>query len=185
MEATQLVNSDNKQKNPTTLFELLAALSAADDAMGEFDFAQSIDLLENGRVKVDNYKFILDKLDAQEIILDKRAKEYSEARRVVAANRDRLERHLVHCLQQNGFDQFAGYQYKVKLSRGRPSVEIKGVSKPTPAMKIKYPDYSSTKYEWDKDAIGHGLKSGDAAAAELAALKDSYYAKFSIIKDVE
>lgn len=183
MDAPKLVPQEPTEEKSLTLNQLLMKLTEADDDLAEFDFTAEADLIEAGRVKVDNYKYVLDKLEALEAVYDKWLKEYQAAKRTVAANRERLAKHLVAVLQQNGFDRFPGNQFQVAVQRATPAVELK-VSEPNPQLKIKYPDYIRVKYEWDKTAIRDGLKTGDTSAAELAALKETFYARFSIKKEV-
>lgn len=182
MEATQLAGSGEPKK--PSLNELLMRLTEADDALHEFDFDTELDLLEQGKVKVDNYKYILDKLAVHSLFLQQRIEEYTKARRVVDNSIRRIEKHLVFALQNNGFSQFPGVEWQVRLQRSAPAVELK-ISEPSAAMKIKFPDYIRTTYAWDKTAIRDALKSGDEAASELATLRESWHARFSLLKKVE
>lgn len=164
-----------------TLWGLLSALKAVDDEMIEINLDEQIDLIENGKVKVDSYKYVLDKLEVQSIYLKKREEEVEKARKAIEANIKRIKEHLIKSLRENGFDKFTGNEYVVKLQRAAPAVEIK--AEPTAALKIRYPDLIRTKYEWDKTAVKDRLKEGDPAVAELAGVRETFYAKFSLVKD--
>lgn len=183
MEARQLEPIKEEPRH-SSLNQLLMKLTEADDELAEFDFTKEQDLIEQGRVKIDNYKFILDKLDALEAVYEKWIREYTVAKKSVAANRDRLAKHLVWTMQQNGFDKFAGHRYQVSVQRASPAVELK-ISEPNLQHKIMYPDYIRVKYEWDKAAIRDALKAGSEDAEKIAQLKDSFYAKFSVRKELE
>jgi hypothetical protein len=50
-------------------------------------------------------------------------------------------------------------------------------------MKIKFPEWIRTKYEWDKTAVKDALKSGNKEAIELAGLRETYYPKFSLVRE--
>jgi hypothetical protein len=74
-----------------TLFGLLAALKAVDEDMIELNLDEQIDLIENGRVKVDSYKYVIDKLEVQAIFLKQREEEIVKARRTIENNIKRIK----------------------------------------------------------------------------------------------
>lgn len=165
-----------------TLNSLLASLKAVDDEMIEVSLDEQLDLIENGRIKVDNYKYILDKLEVQAIFLEKRREEIQKSLQVINNNIKRIKEHLIYALRSNGFEKFTGHEYVVSVRKAAPAVEVK--AEPTVAMKIKYPDYIKTKYEWDKTALKEAVKRGDdPELAELAGLRETFYPKFSIVKE--
>lgn len=177
------VPTPEQHEAPSTLHALLMALTQADDDMQEtLQLDQQSELIEAGRIKVDSYKYLLDKLEAQEAMLDKWVQEYLDARRAIQNNRKRLIEHLTFALRSNGFDKFTGNQYVVSLRKAPPSVEVKG--EPTAGHKLKYSEFVRTKYEWDKTAIRDALKAGNESAAELAALKETVYPKFTVLKGI-
>jgi len=165
-----------------TLFNLLSALKAVDEEMIELNLDEQIDLIENGRVKVDSYKYVLDKLEVQAEFLARREKEINKAKKAIEANIKRVKEHLVKSMQDNGFDKFTGNEYVVSLRKnGRPAVDIKAEA--TAAMKIKYPDLIKTEYSWVSDAVRAKLKEGDHEIMALAGFKQTYSAIFSLVRD--
>lgn len=177
------MSDQNQETVPRpTLRQLLAQLQALDDDMIQLSLEDQTELIEAGRVKVDNYKYIIDKLDAQAAYLKAREDEYAQARRVVENNLRRIRDNLVRSMQTFGFDQFAGQTFTVRLAKAPPSVEVSGDC--DAAMKIRWPDYVRVKYEWDKTALRDALKSGsDPDVTNVAALKENVYPRFSVIKE--
>lgn len=182
LHAIALAEPDPKPALKPTLHNLLQMLLQVDEGMTEFSLDDQLDLLEAGKVKVDNYKYLIDHLESQAVLLKKWEDEYKTARQAVENNVKRLKNHMLFAMQANGFSMFTGNQYVVKLLKAAPAVEVKG--EPTAAMKIKYDGFIKTSYEWDKKAIGAALKAGDPKAAELGSLRETVYPKFSIVKGV-
>lgn len=182
MEEPNEIPPPPEPKKPTTLSQLLHALTEADNAFVTLSLEEHIDLMEAGRVKVDNYKYLLDKMKSQEEILDKWVDEYTAAKRIVANNRRRLQEHLVYVMKSSGFEMFTGHRFRVKIQKSKPAVQM--AIEPNDLLKLKFPEIIRTKYEWDKVKVYELLKSGDEKISELGTLKESLYPSFSIVKDV-
>lgn len=177
---TEIPQEDEQEKKPT-LLQLLMALTESDAEL-EADFDMQAELLEGGRVKVDNYKYLADKLELHAQFLKKREEEYKASRQAVEKNRERLMKHLLYSMQTAGFDQFAGNEYRVKVTKAAPSIELK-VSEPTVGLKIRYDKFVRVKYEWDRVALREAIIAGDESVLDLATLKQTFYPRFSIKKD--
>lgn len=181
MNATAIAAERVSENPKPSLYSLLSALKAVDDEMLEVSLDDQIDLIEGGRVKVDSYKYILDKLEVQKIFYEKRAEEIEKSLQAIKGNIKRLREHLVHALRTNGFDKFTGHEYVVTVRKAPPAVEVK--TEPDAKLKIRFPDFVKTEYKWDKKAILARLKAGDPLAAELAGLRESFYPQFSLVKE--
>lgn len=169
-------------EKPATLNALLMALTEADNALEEIDLDQQIDLLESGKVKVDSYKYVIDKLEQQERYLFEREKEYAAAKKQVQNAQKRIKEHLVFVLQNNGFEKFTGHEYTVSLRKARPSVIIKADA--NASLKMKFRDLIETKYEWKKSAVYDLLSKGENPdLEEFASIKESVHARFAVNKE--
>lgn len=165
-----------------TLESLLSRLTAIDDELIDLDLDEQVELMEQGKVKVDNYKYIVDRMDAQADLYKKWAEEHSKAEKALRIKRKQLLNHLLFSLQKNGFQKFTGNKYQVTIRKARPAVELKvGASA---LLKIRHPELIKTAYSWDKTEIGKRLKEGDESLAEIAALKETHFAHFSIAKEL-
>lgn len=172
----------DKSKESPTLNQLLIALSNADEELSEFDPNQQLDLMEAGKVKVDNYKYILDKLEAQEFYLSAREKEFTAARKAIQSHIRKLKDNLLFALQNNGFEKFTGHQFIVSKRRAAPAVEIIAGGDPTALHMMKFSDYIRIKYEWNKEAIRLNIGK-DPLVDELATMRETYYTRFSPNKE--
>lgn len=164
--------------------QLLLSLQTADEAMETVDLDAQLDLLEAGKIKVDNYKYILDKLELQAEYLHLKEQEYAAAKTSVKKNIERLKKHLLFALQSNDFEKFTGHQYVVRQAKSAPSLELKA-SEPTLNHAIKYPNFVRTSYDWDKKALINALKAGDSSAELIADIKHTVYIKFTVNKEVQ
>lgn len=179
---------------PKSLNELLQALCLADEAMLEIDLDEAPDLLEQGKVKIDSYKFILDRMESIAEELKRKENEYKTARKSVESQRERLMGHLMYALETNGFEKFTGHQYKVRLQYSE-FVDLK-LSEPGAHHKIHFPDLIKTTYEWRKSDIKRLLKTDveklDSEADKTMAEKVREFAsigkrpgiRFSVLKDL-
>jgi len=156
--------------------KLLLALLAFDaddtDERPEVKLEQ-INILEQGKAKVDGYKWILDNLEVH------------KAEKSIEKHIDSILDNMLFALQTNKFEKFTGNEFVVKVYPSTPSVEIKG-GDPTASHKIHYDKYVKVKYEWDKTAISSALKVGeDASLAEFASLKRGVHLRFAINKEAK
>lgn len=171
---------DALQKENPSLHRILMGINELDDAIDEADADAQIDLMENGKAKVDGYKAVLDGLEMQEAYYKDQAAMYEAKAKAAKSAIARIKKNLLFALQSNQFTQFTGHMFVVKILRAAPAVET-NVSEPTLSMKIRYDKFVRTKYEWDKKAIAEGLKLDDPQAREIASLRETVYTKFTPI----
>lgn len=172
------------EEKPKSLYQLLLALQASDDACENLDLSAQIDLVDGARIKVDNYKYILDKLEAHECYLALREKEYASAKKTIQSNIKRLREQLIFSLQANGFDRFTGNQYIVVQQKAKASVSLK-MGEPDVFKALTYGDFVRTAYVWDKTAIAKGLAENHPQVREIAELKQTVFPKFLINKEAK
>lgn len=179
---------------PKTLNELLRALCMIDEAMLDVNLDDAPDLMEAGKVKVDSYKYLIDRFDSMAEELKKKENEYKAARRTIENQRERLMGHMMYALETNGFDQFTGHQYKVRVQHSE-YVDLK-FTEPGAHHKIHFTDLVKTTYEWKKSDIKRILKTDiekiqDEADRELAekvreiaSIAKRPGIRFSVLKDL-
>ncbi len=173
--------TDNK---PESLYQLLLALQSADNSCENLDLSAQIDLMDGAKIKVDNYKYILDKLESHEFYLSQREKEYTAAKKTIQANIKRLREQLLFALQANGFERFTGNQYVVTQQKAKASVSLK-LGEPDVFKALTYGDFVRTEYVWDKAAISKALAEDNPQAREIAELKQTIFPKFLINKEAK
>lgn len=171
---------ETPKEKPNSLDSLLGLLNAADDGLLEIELDEHLALIEQGKIKVDSYKYLIDKLESQADMMKKYKDDYAAQEKSLRNKRKRLLDHLLFSMHKNGFDKFPGNQFEVGIRKARPSVEMK--LEASAIMKAKYPDLVRTEYSWDKNKITEKLKLDDPDVRNLASFKESFYAKFNIKK---
>lgn len=179
---------------PQTLNELLRALCLIDEALLDVDLNAAPDLLEAGKVKIDNYKYLIDELEMRQEHMKRKKDEYAKAETTLKNQARRLKEHLVYAMQANGFEKFTGNEYKCWVQYSE-SVELK-LTEPGPHHKMHFPNLIKTTYEWKKNDIKRILKTSieqleseaDRAIAEelrkVASIVKNPSIRFSVMKDV-
>lgn len=178
---------------PKTLNELLRALCLIDEALLDVDLNAAPDLMEQGKVKIDNYKYLIDEIEMRQEHMKRKKDEYAKAEATLKNQARRLKEHLVYAMQTNGFEKFTGNEYKCWVQYSE-SVELK-LSEPGPHHKIHFPSLIKTTYEWKKTDIKRILKTdiekleseSDKAMAEkvreFASIARTPGVRFSVLKD--
>ena len=178
---------------PKTLNEILRSLVLIDEAMMEVDLSEAPDLMENGKVKIDNYKYLIDEMELRREHMTLKKQEYAKAEKTLDNQIRRLKEHLVYAMTANGFEKFTGNEYKCWVQYSE-SVELK-LTEPGPHHKIHFPSLIKTTYAWKKDDIKRMLKADiasldekDRATAEelrqVARIAKNPSIRFSVMKDV-
>lgn len=176
-----VAQQEQGHEDDKSLNKLLMALTEVDNSIADVDYEVQADLFDKGKIKVDSYKYLIDKLDAQAEYFERREKEYYEAKKHCQNASRRLKDQLTFALQNNGWEKFTGHEYVVALRKSKPSVVLKAEA--TPKLRLKYPELIETEYKWKKTAVGDLLRTQpDHDIAELASLKESVHVRFSLNK---
>jgi glutamyl-tRNA reductase len=177
---------------PKTLNELLRALCLIDEAMLDVDLNAAPDLLAEGKVKIDNYKYLIDEMDLRRESMKRKREEYAKAEKTLENQIKRLKEHLIYAMQANGFEKFSGNEYKCWVQYSE-SVKL-SLSEPNAQLKIHYPDLIKTSYEWKLTPIKQILKKDPASldesdrslaekVREFATITKTPSVRFSVLKD--
>jgi len=169
-------------RNPS-LMTLLAAFAAVDEEIEALNLDPELDLLDAGKMKIDGYKFVIDKLKAQEFYLAERCDEYEKSLKTVRSQMKRIKDHLIFAMDTHKFQKFTGYEYVASI-RNNPSASlvIKG-QEPNAYTKSRFDKYVRTKYEWDKSAIKKDLEKNDELQ-QFCKLERGRSLYFNLAKDV-
>ena len=175
--------TDLEEPKKPTLMSLLAAFSAADAEIEALNLDPNIDLLDAGKIKIDGYKFVLDKLKAQEFFLIARRDEYEKSLKSVRSQIKSIKDHLIFALDTHHFQKFTGHDYVVSI-RPNPSASlvIKG-QEPNAYMKSRYDQYVRVRYEWDKKAIKKDLIDSPELQ-QFCSLERGRSIYFNLAKDI-
>jgi hypothetical protein len=168
------------------LHQLLRALNEADDALYAINWDEQDALMEAGKLKVDSYKYIHDKLTLQLQHFDDLVKRFTAQKKSVQSNLDSFMRHLKWAMESNGFQMFTGNEYLIKM-RADEYCEIKEGMECLPKHRVIYGDLVRVKYEWSKTAITKALESSDpelkAKAEQIASIGVRVKPEFDIVRE--
>jgi len=168
-------------ERPASYYKILQMCNAIDEELIEIDLQEQINLLEDGKAKVDALKHVIDRCEHQAEFYKKRKQEYADKQAALDNNVKRLKKYVTRSMLDNNFTQFTGNEYMVKLQKAAPSLIVNG--EPTIDHKIKYDEFVITKYEWDVKALKEALKNGNPSAAEIGRLETTIYPRFYLNKD--
>lgn len=129
----------------------------------------------NLAVKTDAYKFFIDQLEQGAEFFKAKEKEANQARKQYENLIERMKANLKFTMQSLNTDELRGNEYRYKLSKSKPKVEILDEEK-LPAMFLK----EQVIYSPDKDMIKTELESGNPV--EGARLVESYSIRNYLIK---
>jgi len=167
--------SDDKK----SFYQILEALEALDESLEEIDFDDQINLLEEGKTKVDSYKYIIDKLESHAEYLAKQEAHFAQAKKVTLNNIKRIKEQLLNALAQNNFERYAGNQWIVRRQKGAKKLEVN--REPMASDIIKMPDLVEVKYSWNKVKLKDKFDESEEIK-EFCTLKQSEHVRFAIKK---
>jgi len=125
--------------------------------------------------KVDHYKYFLESLEQGAQFFKDKAEEATKARKHYENVIDRLNNNLKQTMNDLGTDELIGNEYRYKLVRGKPKVEVLDEEK-LPAKYMR----EIVELKPDKDLIKKELES--SVEIEGARLVESYSVKSYLVK---
>lgn len=165
---------------PQTLAQILDTLQAADDALIEMNVEQMAELGALLAAKVDGYRLVLTKMEAEETRLRAEADAFLKPARVLAKAQERLKEAMAYHMTQHKMTRIPGEQWRVDLKESK-AVECPQAT-PTNDDQWNYPDYVRLKFEWNKIALKAGLEKGDPKAMEVARFVTNHTPTFAVMK---
>ena len=162
-----------------TMAQILALMSAVDDGSLELSDDDMKLLGSRLELKVDGYQAVLEQYELDAARLARRIKEFQEAKAMVVARFERLEKLLSYHMQAHGLKKMPGEDYKVTLKSSQSVVPRR-----EPEMKdyLEHKDFVKRSFEWKKNEIKKAIKAGDEAAIAIAELRTKFTPNFSVNK---
>jgi hypothetical protein len=130
---------------------------------------------KNLSVKTDAYHYMIDQLEQGVDFFKSKAEEANQARKQYESLIDRMKNNLKFTMQELNTDEIRGEEYRYKLSRSKPKVEITSEDK-LPASYLK----EKIVYSADKDLIKEDLDKG--IEIDGARLIESYSLRSYLVK---
>lgn len=165
---------------PETLGQILKLLTESDSALVNLDAQQLEQLGTMLADKVDAYKYVQEKIEAEVARLDARIKEFQQAKKSVTKAYERLKELLAFHMKSKGFPRLPGMDYVARLGSSK-SVKMRRDDVSSLDV-LNYTGFVRVKYEWDKTAIKAALENKDPKAAEIAEIVESPWVTFDVNK---
>lgn len=166
MEVTAITND----LPASSLGQLLQILEAADNGLVELDTDSAREILTRLNVKVDCYKYLLEKYEAEIKRVADRQKEYQDLRRVLENKRDSIKSMMAYFMASNNFTSVPGQEWVAKL---RETESVKVLTDANQDTFIKYFQFHRVKYEWDKEKIKDYIRAGNSFECAILETKPS------------
>ncbi len=163
-----------------TLGQMLQLLTESDEALVSLTPAQLEQLGAQLAQKVDAYKYVEEKMEAEIARLDSRIKAFQKAKKSLVGAYDRLKDLLAHHMDTKGFPRLPGVDYVACLGHST-SVRLRR-EYPTAADAVSLPEFVRVSYAWDKKAISDALKAESPTAADVAELVSAPWVTFDVNK---
>lgn len=139
-----------KDRQSSTLSDLLYQLNLADQDLIEFDWEKQKEMIDETKLKVDAYKYILDRY---QLLIDQKKAEIDEIRSVVKSlesQQTALKGYLKYGMEKFGFQKLSGKRYTVSI-QSRKSLSL--AREPDTELAFKFPDFVRVKREWEINKI--------------------------------
>jgi len=170
-------------KDKMTLGELLHAFEMVDNGLASITPEQLEAMSSKAAMKVDDYKYFMEKCEGEVDRLKKRIEEFQKTKKTIENTQRRLKEIMVFHMKENNFDKLVGNDFKVNLQSTTKATWK--TPEPSEAQRISLSNYVRVKYEWDKKAIENELKNGDKEKFKgIAELGKTYYPKFYVQKRI-
>ena len=129
---------------------------------------------KNLAVKIDAYVYFLDQLEQGAAFFKSKSEEALQAKKQYEAMIERMKNNIKFTMQELNTDELRGNEYRYKLSRSKPKVEVNEEQIPASYLKEKI------TYSADKDLIKQDLDKG--IEIEGARLIENYSLRSYLIK---
>lgn len=168
------------EPQPMTLAQILDTLQAADDALISMTPEQMGELGALLAAKVDGYRLVLTKMEAEETRLRAEADAFLKPAKALAKAQERLKEAMAYHMLSHQMTRIPGESWRVDLKETK-AVETPQAS-PTNDDQWNYSDYVRLKFEWNKIALKAGLEKGDPKAMEIAKFVTNHTPTFAVMK---
>lgn len=190
--------------------QLLQNLEYADHSMENLELTQE-EILELTQEKIDNYQYIMEKMDSRVAELKAAAEGFVARAKQIDNQKQRLKDFIVFAMQKNNVSKFPGKKYSVTLVNKklwrpiRPATmddyvnhkdyvttKIDWALKPTKEMKealykAGFHNAIKSDFEWNSHKIKNEMKQEKPTefAQAITKFETSSYVKFSVRKGIK
>ncbi len=162
-------------KPEMSLGEILRLMQASDEGMVDLSTDDMQALGEMAGMKVDGYRYMISKFQAESKRLAEEAAPIVKASQAMARKAASIEKLLMWRMQSNKLTKMPGETYSASIKTSR-AVSVKRDAEA--GAYARYGSYLRTNYEWDKVALTKALKDEDETAKEIAEFVENYKIEF-------
>lgn len=163
-----------------SLNDLLSYLHKADEGLIEFDPEKHKETLLEAEIKIDSYKYILNKYDLAILDAKQNIEAYQAIKKTLENKAERLKNLLLWIMKSKQLNEISGQKHSVKLC-SKDVIAI--TAEPSAATRLHHPDLVKVKYSWDKVAFDKAFKNSDELKS-FAELTKTDFIKFSLKRSV-
>ena len=183
IRAMQAIASAGEPKKKT-LGDILSSLQQADDGLLSFTEEQQRSVVEDLKDKVDSYKYIDDKFDAEITRLDEQMKMIAEVKKSLQNNKAKLRELMAFHMVQNNFEKLPGQMFQVSLVR-RNDVDLTITNEPNEELLLEYgPQFINKTYSWNTTSLKRAVKADPEAYAKFGTFKEKSHVQFTVRKNL-
>lgn len=166
---------ETKLPDKITLPQLLELMRKMDDGLIELSVEDMETLGRKAKIKVDHYKYFMDKCDAEAARLEKMIKDFTARKKSIENKKKGAEFILMTRTKAEDLDGMAGdeYSFKIKVLKQNKCILNKGFEKPDQAAFLEHSDFIGCKYSWKLDPLKKELKAGNTDLQKIAKLIDT------------
>jgi len=165
---------------------LLSLLGSVDgiDGVAEISDEDYKRLIGTVTDKVDALKFVTTKLEAEALRLKTIEKEFTDARRTVENNLERLKSYIISSMEESGMMKIQGSRFKIAISE-RDVIEVKEIDSEVDYLFLRQvsPELIKRIYVVDKNRAKKIMQTEVAPAiADYVEIKTNKHIRWGVLK---
>lgn len=162
-----------------TLGSLISTLQRAEADLIEF----SPEMVEDLKEKVDAYKYVDEKFDAEIFRLNEQMQLIAEVKKSLANKKAKLRELMAYHMKENKFDKLPGQMFQVSLVE-RADVELTLPEANAETYLLYGPEIIERSYSWKAVELKKKVKSDPENYKHFGNIVHNYHVKFSAKKDL-
>lgn len=166
-----------------SLLKLLTDLEQADTGLIEFDPEQHRETLLKAELKIDSYKYVLNRYASRISEIKDEIEELTAIKRTLENKQNNLLELLFWVMKQKNITKFPGQKYVVSLLK-KKNIQIIA-DNPDSKTFLKFPGLIKRTYAWDKMALKKAYASDPISYAGYAKEEEIEYIKFNLKKGLD
>lgn len=172
----------DEERTEDTLFGLLTYLERSDQELIAFDVDLHKEALERAQLKVDNWKYILNRYESRISEIQREIDELVAVKKLLQQNESAAKRFLLWVLKAKSVDKFKGKRWLLNL---RQRKKITAMKEPDTDAMLNFPELVKIGYSWDKKAFDEAFKKNPESLAAYGKEDITEYIDFRLVKGIE